>query len=476
MSKSVFYFATLGSGVSINPSHVAEVGKNQESCNDPVSYGLWWAWKKFNAVPKTVVFCTEGEGGSISNFNQIRKKFDRQELIGSEILDPYSFRINVKIIERVLNATVEKITRENHADYYIIINPTSGTNPMAASLFQVALAQAARTDTRRWKLLYVQEFKGTKTKEKAEFNDMEPHEIGMSSLSDNTILALAYEKIMEAEFAVAYKLLTSVAIDDPIVRARKECFETLAKGMMYWDQFNHRKAHDDLKVCLRQAEKYNHLLNSKEKHLIDFCRKKVQVLEAAGSLDEISFFHVADLLANAERRIEKKQSLDGIIRLFRSIELFFEFLLTRNGFSVQKPDFSKFSEKEKNVINENYKKLIANEESLMNTTKTDLFAGGRVYLKEMVPLLEFYNDEGYNEFRKLVSMGNVFRLAQARNTSFLTHGLNAVLDNSNIVNGAKQTIKILKPFFEQIYKKSVSVDGKNQYHEHKLFENLKLTP
>jgi len=452
MKPAIFYYATIGTNINVSEDRVMDFTKDFMYCSDPISYGIWWIWNKFNTIPKVTIFCTDGEKGSIINFDKIKNKFQFENLIEHSTIDAKDLHLNIKKLNSYFDNEIERIIR-NNTDYFIIVNPTSGTNPMTISLFNSIISKIYKIrDLHRLKIIYVQEFKNIKKNEKGEFEDMSVNELDIANIADMSLLNAAREHITNQNFSSAYLLLEKLKSKDPLLDSFAESFRPLSEGLMRWDQFNHKEAINELKVYLRNIKNVRHLVSTEDERVIQVIEKKVTLNK--DDLDKLSIFHVVDLLSNAERKFQKKDNLDAILRLYRSIELFLEFRLLHHNFNVQNPNFDIFPEEGKRHINIVYNQIwsgIVNKYNKNISFEHDLFKNSRVYTKEMLALLEFFNDLQYKKLVELIKIEDILNLMELRNKSYLTHGLQSVLDSDSYVSKGKDILEKFKNLLIENY-------------------------
>ena len=454
MKPAIFYYATIGTNINVSENKVMDFTKDFMYCSDPISYGIWWIWNKFNAIPKVTIFCTDGEKGSIINFEKIKNKFQFKNLIEYFAVDFKDLHLNIKKLNSYFDNEIERIVR-NNTDYFIIANPTSGTNPMTISLFNSITSKIYKIrDLYRLKIIYVQEFKDIKKNEKGEFEDMSVNELDIANIADMSLLNTAKEHITNQNFSTAYLLLEKLKSKDPLLNSFVESFRTLSKGLMRWDQFNHKEAINELDFFLKNIKNVRHLVSTEDERIIQAIEKKTIFTKNKEILNKLSIFHVVDLLSNAERKFQKKDNLDAILRLYRSIELFLEFRLLQHNFNVQNPNFDKFPEEGKKHINIVYNQIwsgIVNKYNKSIGFEHDLFKNSRVYTKEMLALLEFFNDLQYKKLTEQIKIEDILNLMELRNNSYLTHGLQSVLDSGSYVSKGKEILEKFKNFLIENY-------------------------
>ena len=118
--------------------------QNKEKITDPVSRGIYEIFRKWKVPPHTTIFYTSGEGGSEENLRKLKKKFSAliQHMEGVEI-SAFDADKNIVKIGHHINERFREVNKEK--DFYIIVNPTTGTNPMSIALFSAVVDNSVRT-------------------------------------------------------------------------------------------------------------------------------------------------------------------------------------------------------------------------------------------------------------------------------------------------------------------------------------------
>src|SRR3989344_3574645 len=336
--KNTFYFATVGTNIEISPDKVSDCKTDFKNCSDPISYGIWWAWNKYGVFPSVTLFCTDGTSGSIPNFNKVKDKFD-DKIANGKInrfpIEAHNLQLNLDKLHNYFKERINDIVR-NVSDYFIVINPTSGTTPMTISLFQSIIDQLGMVDLYHINIIYIQEFKTQRLEGKGKFEDMQVNELSVKNIAGITLLNKAVEQIAEQNFSTAFDMLEKTESDDPSFKEIIRCFRILSEGLSLWDDFNHENALRKLKEFNKSIIRVRHYLTPLQDTFVIWNQDKITLSEKL-DFKKLSIFHIADMLTNLERRLNRKEYADALIRLQRSIELFFELLLSEHNFDVQKP-------------------------------------------------------------------------------------------------------------------------------------------
>ncbi|MGC8913107.1 MAG: TIGR02710 family CRISPR-associated CARF protein [Thermoplasmata archaeon] len=124
-------------------------------------------------------------------------------------------------------------------------------------------------------------------------------------------------------------------------RAEFEVKKDIANAYMLWDRFDYLGAWKSLKGALEKIERFKDLKCIKNSCL-DMIRKQRDVVKMIGyewnesvgeklKKEEIGFLLIVDMFLNAERRAREEQYSDGIIRLYRTLELIAQLELVKHG-------------------------------------------------------------------------------------------------------------------------------------------------
>jgi hypothetical protein len=324
---------------------------------------------------KFVVENTE-EGESIVGATKLTR--DRYELV--EILSPDSLADTFQAIYSKLKAiSSEHPGAEKIADY------TGGTKTMSVSLalaalrlgWTLSLVTGMRADTEKV-------LDGTELVERLSLGDLKFEDV----LEEAGYLfdLRNYEGADEALSWFSREFPLSAGI-----QKRLNLAITLVRGFAAWDRFEHEKALALLRPCAR------------------FCVDNVRFLWEIVEGKSSGYAKVWDLIRNAERRAERGQYDDGVMRLYRAVELLAQYRLKeRYGLDTGDLDPQKIPEPLR-------KELLAR--AVGKRVTAGLVDSFRILSALGDPLGELYS-QGWEEKLKDVQ--------GRRNQSVLAHGLEPI--------------------------------------------------
>ncbi len=117
----------------------------------------------------------------------------------------------------------------------------------------------------------------------------------------------------------------------------------IAKGLLHWEQFNHRAALRSIEQGIKALERYSNAYNNTTlaffNKMVQECRNFLnKIMEYTNKMQKLHPILVEDLLNNARRRIEKdKRYDDAAARLYRAIEMYGQILFEKaTGHSTDK--------------------------------------------------------------------------------------------------------------------------------------------
>lgn len=121
-----------------------------------------------------------------------------------------------------------------------------------------------------------------------------------------------------------------------------EIKKDIACGYMKWDRFDYRGAREHFenaarsirrfeicKKCEEVIENQNRVLEKLE--IVEGNRGLAEVLKD----EEIAYSLIVDMFLNAERRAKQEHFVDGIVRLYRTLEFITQFELVKNGIAPE---------------------------------------------------------------------------------------------------------------------------------------------
>jgi hypothetical protein len=455
MKPKVFYFATLGSRIEVDDEPLKDIEGEKEKITDPLSFGIYEVFKKWQTLPYVTMFYTAGNGGSENNLLKIKRKLSNLtgHIEGVEIY-PYDIDKNNVKLNNFFSEKFKEINKEDN--FRVIVNPTTGTNPMVISLFSAVINNFDKIeDLYKLRIVYIKEFKdGRKEGVRGDFESMETVDIKVNEIKNYILLKKCRGLIEENKFDHAYLLLKTLHSKEPLLKAVLECFCHLALGLHYWDEYNHQRALSELSYFLKLYNDLKENYPLKEEFIGDIKRKVRYLKEKRVSSEKLTIFHVIDLFNNHKRRLNENRFLDSTIRLYRSIELYLEFILKQHDFDVQKPNFSKFTEKErKDIIT--YYKIVC--EGFKEHIEPERIFNGRIYFKEMAALLMFFKNKDADEFFKVMPLEEIIAINTIRNTSYLTHGLGTVIQQHGDWRRIPKASGKIETYFKERFPKEFEI-------------------
>jgi len=449
--NKVFYFATLGMNFSIENTPLIDIEKEKSKITDPISYGIYEIFKRWNVLPHTTLFYTTGKGGgSEENLRKFKTKFSNLNLY-VDAVEIYPFDIdknNVKL-SNYLSEKFKEITKEDN--FYIVINPTTGTNPMTISLFSATIDNIDKLDEMfRIKIYYIKEFKDIKG-EKGNSESMDLVEIKVNEINNRILLRQCKRLIEESKFGHVYTIIENYKSNDPLLNSILDAMKHLSKGLHYWDQFNHKQSLLELQSFLDIYYKLKENYHLKEE-FIQNIKNKIQYVRYNNiSPEKLTIFHVVDIFNNHLRRDADGDNLGATIRLYRTIETYLEYLLLKHDFDAQMADFSIFTAEQKEAIKKKYESICSLIEKV-KINPENLFQK-RIYLKEMIAILSALDDKTTVEFLKLISIRDILFINNIRNQSYLTHNLMSIIPEHDSWKKIKPISKKLEEYLKTNYPK-----------------------
>jgi len=109
--------------------------------------------------------------------------------------------------------------------------------------------------------------------------------------------------------------------DDMTRKSEFSALVMLAKGYAFWDKFAHEKAHAELARLNKQFNNLEAVFGTTATRTLRSDIAKAQGhLQALYDEDHLNETHIADLLANADRRAKEGRFDDAVARLYRAVE------------------------------------------------------------------------------------------------------------------------------------------------------------
>ncbi len=240
-------------------------------------------------------------------------------------------------------------------------------------------------------------------------------------------LYLAYDDMLFSRFKElfnAYRFDEAIRnLDEIKILDEKDKYRTLAIAYNSWDKFMHRETHDlieslkDKRLAANKSFLGNVLNNSKLSHLLK----------------------LADLLNNAERRIEESKYDDAVARLYRAIELIAQIKLKEYGLNEL--------DGAENTIN-----LAKLEEIGIDIEKYKMYSDNKKVRLGLEKKYELLKDCGWEDAKSIyLENADLKNLLMQRNNSILAHGLNTTTKETavNLLSEAKRHAKTLHTSIER---------------------------
>jgi CRISPR-associated protein (TIGR02710 family) len=215
------------------------------------------------------------------------------------------------------------------------------------------------------------------------------------------------------QYEAALSLIGHLRVHQPTVEAlRWEALGTIVRGLLSWDQFNHKEAQAQLAAGLKSLAAWVEL--RRDEGLRDFRNQAQECLtflnemaQETRGFKDLGETYLVDLLANADRRADQGAHDDAVARLYRVLEMRAQIALKkRTGASTGDVPEAVIPESLRDEYRLRYRSL---EKGII---QLPLFATYRLLqaLDDPVGHQYFARKE---EFEKILS---------ARNSSILAHG------------------------------------------------------
>ncbi|AEH45206.1 CRISPR-associated protein, TIGR02710 family [Thermodesulfatator indicus DSM 15286] len=303
------------------------------------------------------------------------------------------------------NEAVDWLLKQNLSSHQIIADFTSGTKPMSSAIVLVAFQRNIGS------LSYVQgeRIKGIVKKGTEQVMSFKPI---ISKIYSN--INEAYKSLKIYQFDTASSIITECQeFRDLLSENRKnelDYLENIIKAYHSWDLFKHHEAEkyfSKAETAFKKLEKNEFISLFPEKKTL----KSLKILGNFIYQNKKDKIIIADLLANAKRRIKEGKYDDAMARLYRIFELVGQTILfSKYGLNSSDLDLDKI----RNLLGSKFEKWT----SLLQRDPTDnkvKIGARKVY--------ELLNDLGHNVRKELESFKTL--LAQ-RNNSILAHGLKPI--------------------------------------------------
>lgn len=236
-------------------------------------------------------------------------------------VDPQELQSCVETARKEVKREIDQWAGDQPA---VIFDFTGGTKLMTAALAMVGRQLPV-------------EFSYVASKEKSDGRDARDKDgLGITLDGEENVLrlrnpwdALGFQSIETAilffnqsNFAAAKQLVEdhrNKATEGSPLKQQLSTFANLFSGYLNWDQFNHKKAIDNLENTLKNIANIKIWLRSGSSRTIELKLKKS--IEFLTCIEEEPNKHtLVDLLSNAQRRANEGRYDDAVARLYRAIE------------------------------------------------------------------------------------------------------------------------------------------------------------
>ncbi len=202
----------------------------------------------------------------------------------------------------------------------------------------------------------------------------------------------------------------------PKIRDYFDFIKPLAKGFLFWDQFNHKTGQRYLEQGIAGLKKYIHTYNANELELflesVELCKINLdEVVEKNKGHEKFHPLLVKDLINNARRKIAEEHFDDAAARLYRALELYGQVVFKQ----VARCDNSKVKPE---VIPDHLKEQFEKKYYDSYTKHLKL---------PMSATFEYLRAMGHESGRRFDKMKKEIKNVQSnRNLSILAHGITPV--------------------------------------------------
>jgi CRISPR-associated protein (TIGR02710 family) len=288
-------FITVGTGV----------GENKEEKIKSLAHGILASI--FHWAPSKVLFF--GTKKSKATVNEIKSQYQSKT---SRKLD-FSEFIEITNYDKfdhcflVMKKEMDRLENSDNNNHDIIIDYTSGTKTMTTAASTLSILYHK-------KLSLISGKRGKKGIVVAGTEQI--HDQNLYSVYDILLLEKVQEFFNSFRFEQALDTLDQII---SIPERKKKNYNHLLVAYSLWDKFNHSQAVE----CLNLVDREFLVETSKNK---EFLNKLVNTSDPSIKNE----FLLADLINNAERRILEAKFDDAIARLYRSVELFAQYILLKN--------------------------------------------------------------------------------------------------------------------------------------------------
>jgi len=329
------------------------------------------------ANPERVVFVVSGESLE-RTIPEVKAELGDSADLDSEFI----LVERIDDLNDVFSRVCRKIAELKDSGYDVVVDFTSGTKAMSAGAVLAAVSEATRVS-------YVSGRRvGGRVARGGEQVLTYTPLMGIARMQEK----LAGELFNLHQFAASQRILDSLKsqIPEPEFSERMAELSGVVRGYHLWDMFRHERAFELLKKS-RRVPSHN------KEFLGKLCSK-----------EEKEPFFIADLINNAERRLEEGKYDDALARLYRTMELIAQYRLEAvHGIVTKDVDLSEVPE----AVRGKYSRLRDEDGRI------------RLGLFRAYELLSDLEDE---LGKKFVSNRRLHNLLKRRNDSILAHGITPV--------------------------------------------------
>lgn len=443
----IHYIATVGKKIHISPFLWIKYNNiPMTEVTDPISFGFFKAIIEKEAphpqdIKVTLLHTADPDSKEnteiiIENLGKLVENIEKIEIPAFD---------SEKIVHVIMNMS--------HDNQKIILNVTSGTNPMHAGMWRSGLTLLEQN--KPVKLLYIKEFKSERKQEKGTSITMEIIEVETDTLLARNYYEQGRKVFEQGNYTTAMQFFELAEhVYDATLSFKASAFKNLSRCYIEWDDFNHiTMPRSEVKAAdyyLNEAITYFKRIQNDEKEAIgwiSFLEKKQSFFN--NTLASYLFqdpwknyyfdplqerppphlFHVFDLYESACIKIYQKRFMDGLIRAYRAVDMLLEHhAWSKYQLRTKEADLSHLSgeqlaEFEKTISELIHKKLEIPREGLQNRDlhSLDLIVYFKVKNDRIYPIFA----ENFLQYKKKGKEINFFfdYLQKRRNSSHLIHGI-----------------------------------------------------
>lgn len=383
------------------------------------------------AEAKNVVLIPSGK--SLENAEKIKAEYDSRRKIVIERLTEKSMEFDVDKCYKYFEDLFQKQFQQGFLPENFIIDFTHGTKTMSAALYAIGM---------RYR---VSDFHYIKRNNSADGTLAEGETVQTFDASYARCLSVLDQCRLLFEtwqFSAAKSLLNAEKPSNKEMKTRFDRVQRLADFYAAWDRMDYNEAYRSFPMF--QIDGFQKFIPSDDiQKWVDILR---QPITETGDCDKpltdnqkqvnanLSENLLADLYANALRRIESGALEDAGIRIYRIAELIGQACLFKKGYvSNQMPSI------------DDTVRLFAENNGIRLKNGTDVYEFGREKAIEFLKKISSYGDVFYETATFLTERNNEIRAL--RNTSVLIHGFSAKASSAEsmkkLLNDLLKPIKLI---------------------------------